>query len=79
MEEATIDNHHSCDACERNIDEMRFVCLCCRSLQLCEECYKVQDSDLQQLETDTFSSIRREHKQGHIFARVFDYQSLHLK
>jgi len=26
-----IDNIHSCDACEANTDEMRFVCLNCRS------------------------------------------------
>ena len=27
-----IDNIHSCDACEANTDEIRFVCLNCRNL-----------------------------------------------
>ena len=38
-DDEVIENIHSCDACEANTDEIRFVCLNCRSFQLCTDCF----------------------------------------
>jgi hypothetical protein len=52
---------HSCDICEKNTKQVRFVCLNCRSLSLCRQCYETQDDNINNLDVDDFSSVKREH------------------
>ena len=74
-----IEDLHSCDACEKNIDLVRYHCLNCRSLVLCEECHALQERYVHYLSVEEQSTIRREHKENHIFLRLFDYQDVSLK
>ena len=73
-ERLVLYTNHSCDACDRSIDEIRFICLHCRSLQLCEECHSLNPL----LNVDPQSTILREHGSNHIFLRVFDFQEVSL-
>ncbi|CDW82361.1 UNKNOWN [Stylonychia lemnae] len=69
----------TCDVCENNTKAMRFVCLNCRCLSLCQQCYEVQVDNIQNLDADEGSSVIREHKDDHIFIRVFDFQDLDIR
>ena len=77
-----LEIQHSCDACERNIDEIRYQCLNCRSLILCEDCYRSQVDDLKSISNsgnEQSSTIAREHKEDHVFLRLFDYMDIELR
>ena len=67
---------HSCDVCEANADEIRFICLHCRNLQLCQTCHGIEAPYQHRLRLD--KTQKREHQHWHIFLRVFDYQAVSL-
>eukprot|EP00347_Sterkiella_histriomuscorum_P004572 403359952 len=80
-EQDVLKADQTCDICESNTKAMRFVCLSCRQLSLCQQCYEVQVDNIQNLDVDEHSgnSILREHKENHLFIRVFDFQDLDIQ
>ena len=73
IESYVLKSDPTCDVCECNTKVMKFVCLGCRSLSLCSNCYEVQVDNINNLDVDDTKSILREHKDNHLFIRVFDY------
>lgn len=69
----------TCDVCEENTCAVRYVCLNCRQMSLCTQCYEVQLDNINNLDLDSTSSILREHQEDHLFLRVFDFHHLDLQ
>lgn len=73
IEDKSLHEPCSCDVCSKNTESKRFLCLNCRDLTLCDNCFDESCYFIENLDLDSNSSISREHKKGHIFIRVFDF------
>jgi hypothetical protein len=62
-----------CDVCENDTMYQRFICLNCRSLTLCENCFEENLYSIDNLDIDAKSVIAKEHRHEHVFLRVFDF------
>jgi len=56
---------------------MRFVCLNCRDVTICEQCMSkgVMGNEVVDLEGAGSYIKRKEHRSNHVFLRVMDYQT----
>ena len=64
--------NESCEYCGTEIEFLMFMCLGCRGLVLCEECYWKQLRERRDV-------LGEEHNHRHVFLRVYDYQNAAIK